>query len=357
MPVTATPMTEADLRPAVEELLDEIVNGDDTHWQEYASAMSAQVAAGFKIGLFKCWSSNNRFYLAAQAKKRHTAVHGMYAGVDQWRKRGREVRDGEQPFVIFGPPSFIIRNPNQQQQQQNAAAGQQGNQPAAAQQNGQQQVAAQVAAAAPIRGYRRPPVIEVFDYSQTVSTDPDYIEPDWSVPLAGGDLGTLHRLTQVSPVPVTFTDLGSKLEHGWLDDTGITVDSSRTPAEQIFTLAHELGHYHLGHLDRIKSTRGPGSKDWKEPDVRATCEQEAAMVQFLVMKMLGLDESVGIEVTAAAGQYLRSWIKTNDDGTTTPIAGHKGRRKLLKARFDVALRAAQTIVSAYVQLDDDAQAA
>ena len=45
MPATATTLTEADLRPAVEELLDSIVNGDDTHWQRYADRMAREVGA------------------------------------------------------------------------------------------------------------------------------------------------------------------------------------------------------------------------------------------------------------------------------------------------------------------------
>lgn len=349
MVATAKTMTEADLRPAMEALLDEIANGDDSHWQQYADRMAAEVAAGFKIGLYKVWSSNNRFYLTSQAKARKLAVHGMYAGVAQWQQRGREVREGEQPFIIFGPPTFRLRGA------QPAPAGAP---PASATPAPPVQPAATPAAtnttpapAPQFIGYRRPPTIEVYDYSQTYSTQEDFDEPDWAVPLAGGDLGTLYQLTQVSPVPVTFTDIGAHLEHGWLDATGITIDSSRGVAEQTSTLAHELAHYHLGHLDKIASTRGnPVAED----TARAQCEQEAALTEFFVMKMLGLDESVGVNVTAAAGQYLRTWTKTNPDGTTTPIAGHKGRRKLLKARFADSFRAAQTIAAAYAQYDPTA---
>lgn len=356
MAATATTtMTEADLRPAVEELMDEIVNGTDEHWQMYATRMAAEVAAGFKIGLFRVWSSNNRFYLAAQARRRPRKVHGMYAGVDQWRKRRREVREGEEPFVIFGPPVYRrrVQNNQPQQGQPNTPANntQTTTQQTAGQNNGQQPQQ-QV-----VYGFRRPPIIHVYDYSQTYSIDEDFVEPDWSVPLAGGDLRTLDRLAKTSPVPVVFRDLGSNLEHGWLDSTGITVDSSRTAAEQIWTLAHELAHYHLGHLDQIATTRAQTGDSEEVAKVRAKCEQEAALAQFFTMKMLGLDESVGVDITAAAGQYLRSWMKDNPDGTQTPIAGHKGRRKLLRTRMDAGFRAAQQIVTAYAQYEHDAPAA
>lgn len=340
----ANRVSEEDLRASVEELLDEIINGDDSCWQRYAEQMAQETAAGFKLGLFKVWSSTNRLHLAAQVRHRGTQVHGMFAGVDQWRKRNRSVREGEEPYIIFGPPTYLRRaaqqgaaaqtqagQPNQPTQQQ---------QPSAQQQANAQQPAPQVC-------FRRPPAIEVFDYTQTVSDNPDFIEPDWAVPLAGGDLSTLETLVQISPVPVVFTDIGSKIENGWLTKAGITVDASMPVGNQIWTLTHELSHFHLGHLDRLASTK-PGEDD---QDERAQCEQEAALAQYFTMKMLGLDESVGVNVTAAAGAYLRSWIKDNGDGTTTPIAGYKGRRKLLKQRFDVAFRAAQAIAAAYAQAD------
>lgn len=335
-------VSEDDLRGAVEELLDEIVNGDDTCWQRFAEQMAAETAAGFKMGLFKTWSSTNRLYLAAQVRRRGQRVHGLFAGVDQWRRRNRSIRPGEEPYIIFGPPTYFVR------QQQAAPA--QANQPATpaqgqqAQQGQQNQQAQQVQPARVLR-FRRPPAIAVYDYTQTVSDDPDFVEPDWAVPLAGGDITTLETLAATSPVPVRFVDIGAKLEHGWLDKDGITVDASQTVAGQISALAHELAHHHLGHLEQIADTRGTDEAD----EVKARCEQEAALTQFFVMKILGLDESVGVAITAAAGQYLRTWLKVNDDGTTTPIAGHKGRRKLVKQRFDVAFRAAQQITSAYAQ--------
>lgn len=321
-PAKATQLSESDVRPHVEELLDEIARGDDTVWQAYTDRLAAEVAAGMKLGMYKTWSANNRMSLVVQARRRRAHVHGIYAGVDQWRKRNRTVRTGEIPYVIFGSPMYRRRVRDD------------ANQPAKGAPNPQDDVLV----------YRRPPAIPVYDYTQTVSEDPEYIEPDWSAPLAGGDLATLQSLVEVSPVPVKFAHLAAKQEHGWLDATGITIDESRTIAGQIWTLAHELAHFHLGHMDTLASTRGH-----ERDDARAKCEQEAAFAQFLTLKMLGLDETVGVDITAAAGQYLRHWAKDNADGTTTPIAGHKGRRRLLKARFDAGFKAATAIVTAYAQ--------
>jgi hypothetical protein len=283
---------------------------------------------------------NNTFYLHAQVRRRKASVKGLFAGVDQWRKRGRSVRDGEKPYVIFGPPSFLVRTPN---------AAQPGTQAAAAALTGQQQGQQPPAAQQPVRMFRRPPTIEVYDWTQTEADDPDYVEPDWAVPLAYGDLDTLHLLAGTSPVPVTFTDLGSRNEHGWLDSAGITADSSRPVGNRISTVLHELAHYHLEHLEKLNSTAAPVANDDEQSSLYAQCEQEAALAQFLAMKMLGLDETVGNNVTQAAGEYLRSWLRTDSDGKTVTVEGHKTKRKLVLKRFDAAFKAADKIVSAYVE--------
>lgn len=348
MAVTKPEINADELRAACDDLVDEIVNGDDSLWEAYAERMAHESAAGFRIGLFKIWSANNRFYLMSQAKKRSQRVQGLYAGVDQWRKRGRFVREGEVPFVIYGPPTYLRRD-DQQNPAQNA------NVPAATQPATQPQPAAP--AVAQLR-FRRPPIIAVYDYTQTACDDPDYEEPNWAAPLAGGDFDTLAKLTNSSPVPVSFRNVASKIENGWLDATGITIDATQPVTNQISTLAHELAHHYLGHLDRLTTTARHRShaEEQEADDARAVCEQEAALTQFFVMKMLGLDESVGADITKAAGTYLRSWNKRNGAGDLIEIAGHKGRRKLVRERFDIAFRAAQAIITAYAQ-DEPAQAA
>lgn len=353
MGATPATLSREDLKASVDELIDEIVHGDDTHWQDYLNRMATERANGVKLGLFRPWSANNRFNVLAQVRNRHDSVKGLYAGHKQWSARGRSIIDGARPYIIYGPPSYLARNPGQNQQPAATAQNQQGaapaQQPAPAQpQQPQQQV----------RMFRRPPMIEVYDWTQTVADDPDYVEPDWGVPLAFGDLDTLSLLAATSPVPVTFRDIGSRNEHGWLDATGITVDSSMPVGNQIFTLLHELGHHHLGHLDQVTTTTAP--VDVVDDDTArtyATCEQEAALVQFLAMKMLGLDEGVGNNITEAAGAYLRSWTRTDKDGTIVPVEGHKTKRKLVLKRFDIAIKAADAIIGAYAQALEERAAA
>lgn len=333
------------LREATEDLVNEIVNGDDTHWTGYLERLAHERALGLRLGMYKTWSASNVFYLHAQARSRKASTKGLYAGVDQWRRRGRTVVETEKPFIIFGAPRYI---PGQRQQSTTTAPTKApAAQPKQAAAN-TQQVPAQTPAV-PARGvFRTPPMLEVFDYTQTVAQDPDYVEPSWEVPLTGGDLATLNALVAASPVPVTFTDLGARNESGWLDATGITVDDSMPVGNRIFTLVHELAHFHLGHLEQVNATTEPApGADEEEYATYARCEQEAALTQFLVMKTLGLDESVGLEVTKAAGAYLRSWMKRDKDGKEIAVSGHKTKRKLLTARFDQAMKAADKIVSVF----------
>lgn len=353
-------LSREELKESVDALVDKIVNGDDRYWAEYTARLAAERAAGFRIGLFKTWSANNTFYLQAQVARRRSAVKGLFAGVDQWRKRGRTVRDGEQPYIIFGPPAFrrpaAPANPPAATATQNqvtapaATAGQnpaqqnQGTAPAAGTSN---RLPAANAGRNGSLVFRRPPVIEVFDWTQTAADDPDYVEPQWAVPLAAGDHDTLALLVDTSPVPVRFADIASKNENGWLDATGITVDESMPVGNRIYTLLHELAHHHLGHLDAISSTTACKQDD--KDETRAKCEQEAALAQYLAMKMLGLDESVGNDITAAAGTYLRSWTRVGADGNTVPVEGHKTKRKLVLSRLGEAFKAADAIVTAYAE--------
>lgn len=313
---TITPVTKIsheELKAGMDEILDEIIYGDDTAWQTYVKEIAEEVAAGLKMGMFKTWSVNNRLGLRTQARRRGAQVHGVYAGVDQWRQRNRTVRDGEKPFFIYGSPVVTRKKKNEDGEEER------------------------------VQTWRKPPLIPVYDYSQTVCEDPFYKEPSWELPLAGGTIDTLHTLATTSPVPVRFQNIGSRQEKGWLDHNGIVVDNSQPITNQIWTLVHELAHHHLGHLGQLSSTHDLTARD----QVRERAEQEAVTTQYLVFKMLGLDESVGVDITKATGQYLRSWVKTRPDGTEQHLAGTKSRRRLLKQRFKDTFTAAQQIVSVF----------
>ena len=215
MPVlTATQISQADLKADVEDLLDKLVNGKPEHSLEFAARLADERAAAHHThGLFKTWSMNNRMFLEAQARRRGASLKFLFAGVDQWRKMNREVVESEleRNYSIWGSPVYRVREKQAAGAGQNAAA------------NNAAAPAAAPGNAGELR-FRRPAVLAVYDWTQTRSLDENYEEPSWDVPLAYGDYATLNTLVESSPVPVTFADLSARNESGWLDHTGITVD-------------------------------------------------------------------------------------------------------------------------------------
>jgi hypothetical protein len=309
---------------AYAELRKAIVTGTDEHLVAYLSDMARMAANGRRIGLFRRWSHRNHMMLAAQRRQFGEQHIGLYAGAKQWARFERSVRVDARPKVIWAYSAVPVF--------------------AAVEDDGTQDADRKVVGHRP--GFQ---LVDVFDWSDTVADDPDFVEPNWCLPLAVGDAATRDALAASSPVPVRFVDVGSRNENGWLDATGITVDSSRPVGNQIATISHELGHLELGHLERLADTQHSANPD----EVRAECEQEAELTQWLVLKMLGLDEEAGNDLTAKTANYLRTWI---DPNTGDDVAGHKRRGKLLDARLDAAMSAAEKIIDRYLavsQPEDD----
>jgi len=336
---TITTEAREALRESVDDLVDEIVNGDDSSWKAYADKLAAERTLGLTVfGMFKPWSSNNMFYLAVQSHLRAQSVKGLYAGVDQWRKRGRSLREDQKPFVIFGPPKITRKR-----RDDDPAAAAPAGTPAV------KAVAKPAGKAETVTFWCRPPVLEVYDWTQTVFDDPDEKEPDFTVPLSAGDQGTLDTLVSSCPVGVRLLNLAGTNDRSYLDASGITLDDSAPVANQIFALVGELAHHHLGTLDAVNSTRvDPGAADYSE--AKAELVQVGALAQYLAMKMLGLD---GDDLTAAVGAHLRAWVRTDKAGVTAEVVGYKSKRKLVMRRFDAAVKAADKIVGGFVTATND----
>jgi hypothetical protein len=311
-----TRLTRAEAQECFEELRRRIVTGTDEDMVNYVSELASLAANARKVGMFRKWSSRNYMFIESQRRRFGENHIGLYAGTAQWRKLARVPRDTARPKKMwaFVPPA-AIRDEGLTPEELRAANAAHRSRPA----------------------FR---LVEVFDWSDTVSTDTDFVEPNWAAPLATGDNKTLDRLVSSSPVPVQFLNLGGATANGYLDATGITVNSDLPVGNRISTLAHELVHHQLGHLAVLGNTAEQGEQD----EVRARCEQEAALGQWLVMKMLGLGEEVGNDITTQAANYLRTW---SDPDSGEEIAGHKRRGKLLDARLDAALAAADAIVERF----------
>ena len=312
-PATTKRLTTEELRDAKKELATALTRGDDHHLTDYLDTLVRTAANARRAhGVFKRWSMSNQLTLESQRRRLAESHHGLYAGTAQWAKLGRLIRDDSRPKVIW---AFAGTDEDDQQQQ----PGQ------------------------PARHARARFVpVAVYDWTDTEYEDPSMIEPDWSVPLAAGDRATFDALVASAPTEVTILDQPSRAEHGLLTKDGITLyNASSTVGNQIETLAHELGHFHLDHLTRLAAA----SKGAERDEVRAVCEQEAQLVSWLTMKVLGLDEQVGNDVTVSTATYLRSWT---DADTGEQIDGTKRRMKLLTQRLDVAMTAVDTIVEAYL---------
>jgi hypothetical protein len=307
-------LTRPEITKAFAELRKTVVTGNDDYMVAYLDDIARQRANGRRAGMFRRWSHRNHMLLRTQARMFGEDPLGLYAGRAQWARVGREVRSGVQPKVIWAYAPVTVKVPALTTPDDTTDTDETPRRYSA--------------------GFR---LVEVFDWTDTVSVDPDFVEPNWTAPLAVGDHATLAALAASSPVPVNFVNLGGHTANGWLDATGITVNSSMPTGNQIATLSHELGHLELGHLDLLTQTRHDSDAD----EVRSRCEQEAELTQWLVLKTLGLDETVGNNLTVKTANYLRSW---SDPDTGEAIEGHKRRAKLLDARLEQAMTAADAII-------------
>jgi hypothetical protein len=315
--------TESDpLKDAANAIVDAMVASNGERTLQFAARLAAEQARGHALGAFSRRSMNNRLYLEAQVRARGEDAKHLFAGTAQWAKMDRKVVDGEKAYKIYGCNFYDKKEKD--------AAGQE----------------------TTTRVYRRSsPILEVFDWTQTVSTNPDYIEPDWETPLAAGDNATLLALADSLDIPVTFTDLSAKNYHGTYDGESIVIDDEAGIGNQIVELARQAAHHVLGHPTAVaKAPRRKFSATAPAPYTeRYVAEQEAALTAWLVARGLGLDESVGNDVTAQCAEYLARWSKFDKDGEVIDLEGIKSRRKLVLERLNGALTAADTILAAYCQ--------
>lgn len=291
-------------------------DADDTVLREYVGRFASIATNARKThGVFKRWSASNIQFLEGQRRMLNEHHIGLYAGRAQWQQLDRSIRDDATPKALWAPS---VRREEDDEDGDGRPQG---------------------------RRTVRFVAVPVFDWSDTVSNDPDFVEPSWNAPLAAGDQDTLERLAATTDLDVRFENWGSRPVKGVCakrpDSTGyIVVDSSQPIGNQIATLAHELAHDLLDHSAKRAATPSDGQ-------VKQTVEQEAELTSWLVMKMLGLDAQVGEEMTRNAMSYLRSW---SAGGKT--VAGHKKRMKLLDERLNVALEAAETILDRFVAQAD-----
>ena len=288
-----------------------------------------EVFAGFKRngakkhGMFRGLSARNMALIEAQRGERQ--LIGLFAGPRQWEKLDRKLLVDAKPLTIWVPSVRKVDTKSAVTASSSTTAS----------------IAKAVKADVDARlvGWG---TAGIYDWSDTISTDPEFIEPSWEAPLFAGDEETLEALTQATSIPIKFQDLGGRSEVGHTDGDEIVIDTGsaagpRLVGNLISTLAHELVHVELGHPDKLKLIKDKQERS----DARAGFEAEAALGEFLLLKSLGLDEAVGAEITKAAADYLSSWLGADN----IFIEGHKGRMKLFDARLEKARVAVDAIIS------------
>ena len=319
-------LSRSELTEASKELRRALVahaGGGTTAVKEYL-----EVYAGFKRnaakkhGMFRGLSARNMALIEAQRGERQ--LIGLFAGPRQWEKLDRKLLADAKPLTIWVPSVRKIDS-----KASVGATPTTTSTPAATSADKDDRLV----------GWG---TTGIYDWSDTISTDPEFIEPSWESPLFAGDEETLEALIEASSIPVKFQDLGGRSEVGHTDGDEIVIDSGSSAAPRlvgnlIATLAHELVHVELGHPGKLASIKDKQERS----DARAGFEAEAALGEFLLLKSLGLDEAVGAEITKSAADYLTSWL--GEDGIF--IEGHKGRMKLFDARLEKARVAVDAIIS------------
>lgn len=290
-PITTRPVkdTRQDIQ-AAEKVLRTALATDPTVVPDYVRRRAQAVAAARRAGIPKVYSLYNQLSLDAQVR-RHGLVHlGVYAGPRQYEEINRHVKDGVKPLIVCAPAKR--KDPTTDEEK--------------------------------LVGWIN---VEVFDYTDTMADDPDFIEPEFEQPLLAGDQATFTKLASLSTTPVRRRDLGSSLERSTFDGTTVTVDFTVPIANQISALAHQVLHQRLGDVHHPAS-----------PDHEAT----AILAQWLFMEMAGLGTSVGNNVVDHAVADLRRWI---DPATGKTIEGHKGRVRLLHQRLRAGIDLAEQLVA------------
>lgn len=314
----AAPVDE--IKQQADQLIDNLVEGTPQNALAFAVQFAEERARAQMHGVFKLWSLGNRLYLEGQVRKRGASVRHAFAGKKQWESMGRQVLENEldKPFKIQGSPFYTVR-------QEDPATG--------------------LEERVMRRG--RAPVIEVYDWSQTRSTDENYVEPDWEAPISAGDHPTLQTLVDSSPLPVTFADLSATNAHGRYDGQSITIDSAIPVGNQIVELARQLARHELGHTVDLRAVRKASPVN-DEFTVRTVQASEAALTGWMVGKALGLDDDTDGAVTQQAAEYLHTWT-VEHDGAAVERVGRKSRRKLLRSRIDTAMKATDAILGRYCE--------
>lgn len=239
---------------------------DDERWQDYLDTMAK----------FHRYSFSNQMLIAVQTNGQATRV----AGFNKWKEMDRSVRKGEKAITILAPK---IANIIKKDASGNPVIGDDGK---------------------PVKERRVVgfTTASVFDVSQTDGKP--LPRSRWDQELSEepppGFKADLEQAISEAGYTVHYEPTGSAAA-GYTDpSTKRVVVGPGSPANQVRTLAHELGHISCGHVDE--------SPNAYHAD-RGAKETEAESVAYVLCRANGMSPQIGDN----SGDYIAGWGGTDGE--------------------------------------------
>ncbi len=243
---------------------------EDDDWNRYLDTMSR----------FHHYSFSNQMLIAMQTKSQATRV----AGFKTWQGMNRQVRKGEKGIAILAPKT--IRKD------------------------------ATDSAGKPIVGPDGKPAkksvvigftaVSVFDVSQTDGEplpDGESMTTLSEEPPPGFQEDLTAAITE-SGYAVSYDDIPGSAR-GFTDPHShrVVIRSGMSEANQVNTLAHELGHIKVGHIERLDEYHSGHNGN------RGAFEVEAESISYVLCRNQGMSPDVGDK----SGRYVAGWGNTDPE--------------------------------------------
>lgn len=223
------------------------------------------------------WSANNRLLAAVQLWQRGGSLDNMHLmGFRQWEKYNRRVSKGAKAVWILAPMTRKVIEENDDGTRTEKQS---------------------------VFGFKSVPVFNITD----TEGDPmaaGLVRPAEGDATAGTVEGLRDRVGRAGYTyeEVEFPDCRPETGDGTLGQTvpdpkTIQVDRRLGGAQKAFTIAHELGHVHCGHV-------GAGPGEYRKH--RGQMETEAEMTAYLVCRSRGMSTA---QADAFSPGYIAGWSK------------------------------------------------
>ena len=242
----------------------------DEGWNAYLQAATK----------FHRYSFNNQMLIAIQTRNLATRV----AGFNRWKELERSVRKGEKAIVILAPKTVTVTERDVDGKPVKGADG-------------------KPVRKSFIKGFT---TASVFDLSQTDGKPLPSIDEDMELsetPPKGFREDLVQAISDSG-----FTVSYEKIEGGARGftsphDKRVVIADHMSNANQVTTLAHELGHIKAGHLDHMDEYhQGHAGR-------RGQFEVEAESVAYVISRANGMTPAVGEK----SGRYVAGWGGTDGD--------------------------------------------